>query len=291
MPRLPRLGIIGAENSHSWAIAEVCNTHQKAPLRVTHLWGETQGAAQLSAKRGNIPQIASDWREMAGSVDGVMIDHRNGADHTEPARFFLERGIPTFVDKPISLTLRDAKSLFALAERTGAPLATYGIVPLQRRFRAYANALRASSHPLRFLNSTGPADIAGPHGGIFYYGFHQVDAAVELMGTEVRSVSLQRSGEDGIAALLYRGGHSAVLRFLKAGGFGFHFQACHGSALKSLEARFDTSPYLAAAQVLARFLSTGQPPQRKDRMLAPIAVLEALNKSLQTGRLQKVADF
>lgn len=270
-------------------MAEVCNIHQQAPLRITHLWGETRRAARESAEKGNIPQIVSDWRKLAGNVDGVMIDHRSGADHTEPARYFLERGIPVFVDKPIALTLRDAKSLFRLAEKTGTPLATYGIVPMQRRFRAYASALKADGDPVRFLNSTGPADIAGPYGGIFYYGFHQVDAAVELMGTEVSAVSLQRSGDDGIATMLYPGGRSAVLRFLKSGGFGFHFQACTGSALKFLDARFDASPYLAAARALARFITTGQPPQSKERMLAPIAVLEALNRSLPNGHARNVA--
>ncbi|HRJ70912.1 MAG TPA: Gfo/Idh/MocA family oxidoreductase [Terrimicrobiaceae bacterium] len=285
-----RLGIIGAENSHSWAISEVCNIQRKVPLRVTHLWGETRQAARFSAQKGAIAHVVSDWREMAGQVDGIMIDHRDGAHHAKAARFFIKTGIPVFIDKPITRNLQEAKSLFVAAKKYRTPIATYGIIPLQKRFCAFKATLHAQN-PIRFINMVGPADIAGPYGGIFYYAFHQVEAAIDFLGTDIESAALRRCGENGIATVLFKGNRSATLHFLKSDWKGFQFEVCQGAALHHIDAKFDPSPYLTAAKVLHDFLRTGNAPHSQQRMLAPIAVLQTLVKSLSTGRTEKIPAF
>jgi hypothetical protein len=40
------IGIVGAENSHTAAIAKVLNVEKRVPgVRVTHVWGETAAFA------------------------------------------------------------------------------------------------------------------------------------------------------------------------------------------------------------------------------------------------------
>jgi len=66
---------------------------------------------------------------MEGQVDGVMIDHRHGDLHEEPARYFLSLGLPVFVDKPMTCRLSTARELLLLAESHKAPLLTFGSKP------------------------------------------------------------------------------------------------------------------------------------------------------------------
>ena len=284
-----RLGIIGAENSHSYGIGRVCNLDNKVSLRVTHIWGETPEAAADSAEKGAIPNMVSEWREMFGRVDGVMIDHRDGSYHYEAAQFFVENGVPTFVDKPITRDLTEAKALFSLAEKVSTPLCTFGLIPLQRSFRRFsARVSKAGS--VEAVNTMGHADLNGPYGGIFFYGFHQVDAIVELMGTEIESVSLSRNGRNGVATLLFSGGRMATMHFL-AEGVEFDWQVCAGNEDLTSPHRYDESIYLASAQVIHRFIERGEVPWSVSRMLAPIAILEALQRSVRSGVREKVARF
>jgi Oxidoreductase family, NAD-binding Rossmann fold len=57
-------------------------------------------------------------------VDAVFVADCDGGggDHLKLARPFLKKGIPTFVDKPFALTLKDAKAIVALAEQHKTPL-------------------------------------------------------------------------------------------------------------------------------------------------------------------------
>ena len=53
---MPTIGIIGAENSHTVAIAKTINIDKLVPdFSVTHVWGETPGDAQDAQERGRFP--------------------------------------------------------------------------------------------------------------------------------------------------------------------------------------------------------------------------------------------
>src|SRR5665648_412210 len=51
-----RIGIIGAENSHTVIYGKMFNIDKKFPgVEVTHLWGETDEFARKAAEAGKIP--------------------------------------------------------------------------------------------------------------------------------------------------------------------------------------------------------------------------------------------
>jgi predicted dehydrogenase len=59
--------------------------------------------------------VVADPEEMAAAgVDGVMVCSET-VDHLAHARVFLERGVPTFVDKPLVTTQRDLEGFDAVA--------------------------------------------------------------------------------------------------------------------------------------------------------------------------------
>jgi len=281
------LGIIGSDNSHSFEIAKICNQANKVPLRVTHIAGESRASAEAAAEAGSIPQVVDDWRELAGKVDAIMIDHRHGDDHYEPARFFLEKRIPTFIDKPLTVDLGKARALLTLAARKRTPFCSFGLIPLQASFRKFLAAVEAAG-PVRALNTTGPVDLDSPYGGIFFYGFHQVDAIVELMGEEVKSAFLQRNGANGVGVIRFSDDRVATLNCL-SGATSFHWSASAGKTMISALHRHDKMVYLPSVRILHRLASGGVVPGDRSRLLAPLAILDALARSLRSGRFEKVA--
>ena len=65
------IGIVGAENSHTVAIAKLINIDKKVPgIRVTHVWGETKKLALKASEIGHIPNIVTDPSEMIGEIQG-----------------------------------------------------------------------------------------------------------------------------------------------------------------------------------------------------------------------------
>lgn len=283
-----RMGIVGAENSHCAAIAKLLNVEKALPCRVVSVWGEAPRFARRSAAAGQIPKIVKDWRTMLGEVDGVMITHRHARFHAEVARFFVCNGVPCFVDKPFTFTLKEGKSLCRLARRSGVPIVSFSVKVLHETFREFREALRDVGD-IAFLNSTGPADLKSTYGGVFFYGIHQVDPVIELFGNQVDTACIRPHGKGGIATLTYRKGPVVTINCVNNGFREFHSTAVGDKGLVDWTFGRDASPYIAGARLFVDMFRTGKEPIDHERMLAPIAVLEALAESLETGRTVKVA--
>lgn len=224
---------------------------------------------------------------MLGQVDGVMIDHRDGADHYESTRFFLANGVPVFVDKPITRDLRQARSLLNFAAKKGTPISIFSGVPLQRDFRTFKRKLEVIG-PIQSIHTCGPSDVDGPYGGIFFYGFHQVDVIVELMGTEVQSVTLRKNGANAMATIAFSGGRLATMHCLSENAI-FHWTVCGQGRALSLEQPIRSTFYLENTRAIERLIRHGEQAWNPSRILAPIAILEALQKALKSGRVEKVS--
>ena len=290
-----KLGMIGAENSHSIQISTLCNVEKVVPVRVPILWGEAPKYSKITAERGQIPEVVDDWREMLGKVDGVMIDHRHPEAHYEPAKFFIENGVPAFVDKPFTHSLRTAKHLLDLAEKGGVPVMSFSAIPVRPPFQEFRREVEAAG-VVRAVNSNGPVDLKSRWGGVFFYGIHQVDAIIELLGANVRNVVCNRNHPNGVLCLMYPEGVVATINCLKKGGGGFHWRVCTDNGIlfhPRPDAKPATeNPYIKSAQLIHDLLKNGKSPFSRERMLAPIAVLEAAQKSLDKGGIPvKVAKF
>jgi len=284
------LGIVGAENSHSWQIGKTCNIDKAVSMRVTLLWGEASKFAKEAAEKGNIPEIVKDWRDMLGRVDGVMIDHRHPGPHFEPAKFFVENKVPLFVDKPFTYSLRKAKQLLDLAAKKKTPITTFSNLAIQQSFAGLKKAV-AKLGKTQAVNSHGPVDIKSKYGGIFFYGIHQIDTLVELLGTDAKSAFLQKQGANGVATILFKSGAVATVNCIKENAGGFHWRVCGEKGMICHDHVPDKNSYLVSAKLIRKLLSTGKTPFSRERMLAPIAILEALDKSLKTGKPANVAKF
>lgn len=283
-----RIGIIGSENSHTVAIAKLCNVEKKVDARVELVWGETDDFAKKAAEGGQIPTIVKDWREMLGKVDGVMIDHRHAKHHAAPALFFVKNNVPTFVDKPFTFTLAEGKKLSALARRKKVPLTSFSVIPLQQSYAAF-KAKVAELGPLSTLTTMGPADIRSEYGGVFFYGIHQVDAIVDLLGPTVQTVQVLKHGVNAIAFLTCKDGPMVTMNCIKGGVHKFHWTVAAEKGILDWNHDNDASPYLTGLNTFVGMFKTRQEPFEHKRFLAPIAILEAMAKSLKTGKAVKVA--
>lgn len=286
-----RIGIVGAENTHSAAIAKTLNVQRSVPgCRVVALWGETKAFAEKTAKVGKIPRIVRRPADMVGQIDAAIVDHRHAKYHLPAAEAFLAAKLPMFIDKPFCYRLAKGKAFLARARRMRVPVTSFSTVPTSKCFAGFARQVKKSGAAVS-ATSFGPCDLNSPYGGIFFYGIHQVDVLLSLLGPEVRAVSVSRARPrgDAVAALFWSSGLTASMHCLQERSAGFQVAVATEAGCLSARLESDPNPYLTGIETFCRMFRTGTQPIDHRRILATVAVLEALEKSVKTGRLVTVA--
>lgn len=89
-----------------------------AGAAVTHVWTQSREVSEHIAAATNIPHVVDDRREMLDQVDAVLLARDDAETHYEIAGPFLDAGLPIYIDKPMALTVDDAKKLY---DRQKAP--------------------------------------------------------------------------------------------------------------------------------------------------------------------------
>lgn len=82
-----------------------------AEAKVTHVWTQDKLISSHIAESALIENIAENPEDMIGQVDGVLLARDDAETHYELAIPFLKAGLPIYIDKPLALSLSEAKRL------------------------------------------------------------------------------------------------------------------------------------------------------------------------------------
>ena len=288
---MPTIGIIGAENSHTVAIAKTINIQKLVRgFTVTHVWGETAKYAKDAQERGQIPNIVKNPEDLIGQVDAAIVDHRHPKYHLPAVRPLLEAKIPLFVDKPFCYRLKEGKAFLARARELGVPVCSFSTLPKQASF-AQLQKDAAQLGKIISIISTGPCDINSKYGGIAFYGIHQVDMVVRLLGHDVSHAQLNKGKKNHTATLYSASGAISTMNLINEGRPEFHVSIIGEKGRLDRIIERDANSYLTGIQDFCRMFRTGKTNENEITILTPIAVHEALEKSQTSGKKTKVASI
>ncbi|MCG2461808.1 Gfo/Idh/MocA family oxidoreductase [Flavobacteriaceae bacterium F89] len=281
------IGIIGAENSHTAGYGKLFNADKAFPgMSVKYVWGETEEFARTAMEKGSIPHMVKDPNDMLGKIDALIVDHRHGKYHLEPAIPFIKAGIPTFIDKPFCYRVSEGKKFLALAEKLGTPVTSYSSIAQSYETFNIKKQL-AGMEKINQVVRYGPAKLNSEYGGIFFYGAHLVQPLLYMFGDHVEKVQVQQNGENSSASLIFRDGMLATLIFTtKKYGWETYVETHNGIVqLKSTEP--ERTPGKNYVDMVTMF-QTGVEPRSHSSIIHGVAVLEALEKSVASGQWEKV---
>lgn len=275
-----RIGLIGTESSHARAFAEIIG---RSPRRatVTAVLEEGDGAGEQLAEQYGIPHVLRELEEMPQTVDAVMVLYRDGARHEPAARQMLEAGVSVWLDKPFTPQVAQAKALYRLARQQRLTLDGGSTVRFSPDVQAFAKQVRRRDLLGGSFNYMGMAD--SPHGGLFFYGPHAMTLLAEMFGPRVRSMLALREAHSLIALARYE-------RYLVC----VHMEDCGQSQATLYTPEGIVQSPLGFEDIYARALqhfldllnAGGLAPLEK--LLAPVALLDALQRSLLSGREEPV---
>ena len=285
---MKKIGIIGAENSHTEAIGKIINVEKKIKgFSVDYVWGETEKYAAKAAKAGKIPNIVKTPKQMLGKIDALIVDHRHGKYHLAVAIPFIEQGIPTYIDKPFCYRSDEGKRFFEIARKHKTPITNFGVVPHQNSFRGFVRKM-AGLGDIVAGATYGPCDLKSKWGGVFFYGIHQVEMALLAFGYNVRSALITKNGNGATGQLIYSDGKIVTMNLIKEGCNGFSITAAGSKGILHKAITYDKNRHLFGVKMCTDMFKTGKEPFEYKQILKSVLVLEALERSVKSGKIEKV---
>ncbi len=236
---------------------------------------DDRGAAQQIADLvEGITLVTDNPRELLDAVDGVLICDDVTQQHQKRAPLFLEAGIPTFIDKPLSRDPQEAEAILAIAQRCGTPVMS-------------CSALRYSTE-LATLDRGALGDIVtviavGPHEMIFY-GIHPCEFLHTVMGPGVKSV--RNSGDEGRNHVLldYGDGRTGILIVREDIQSTFRATLLGTTGSAHLVIKDSPGYYRNMLVQFVQMVRTGEMPVPASTTLEIIRILAAAVQSRETGQ-------
>ena len=296
-----KIGAIGIDSSHLPVFSERIKQLADAgetPCRVTHFWTDGKHDWPNQSDIDNWKQQtlalgvqeAASLDELLDAVDGVMVLAVSGDRHLDLGRPSLERGVPTYIDKPLACTLDDAKAIQRLAETHGARC--YSASSL--RFAGEVHAARALAGDdgigdLVAIDAFGPGELNDGAPGLLHYGVHTIEMVDAIWGGGVQRVSAIATDDRHLLDMQYTDGRYARLRLDRKAAYEFG-ATVHGT--KGVhQFRVDFGPvYGNLVRGMARFFEGSEPPASLGAIVENVAVMVAGNRSIeQDGAWQEIA--
>ena len=206
-----RLGMIGMDTGHAINFTELLND----PKNKDHVPGARVVAAvevsspDIASSRERTPvhaeKLRKEWgvkfyptiEEMLKHVDAVLMEDNDARRHVAQARKVLATGKPLYIEKPMTLSTKDAIELFAFAKKHGAALysgsgARFGAEMQAVRNGKIGKVTHAEMHGAATLEPTNPE--------LFWYGVHGVESLFTVFGPGIESVTRKSSAVKGIVS-------------------------------------------------------------------------------------------
>lgn len=246
-------------------------------------------------------KAARSLEEMVREVDAVWMGDASGTgeDHFDLVAQGLEKGLPTFCDKPIGGSVAGTRKILDFARRHQAPLMSSSLFRHEWGMEA---ALR-----LRDSGEAGPLQyvIASLHGGWhlpswFVYGQHPVWSIMTLCGPGVAAVNLYARPSGAHALITYPDRMPAEVWYGRPDD---GVQYCH-TAVYFTKKRYEFTPAIEGdflfghhyemfrmADTFRQMVRTRREPVPHREILEVTAIIHAAAKSLrEKSRMVELAE-
>jgi predicted dehydrogenase len=285
-----KIGIIGAENSHTRGFGKMFNIDKKFPgMEVKYVWGETEAFAKDAMERGGIPNMVKDPKEMIGKIDALIVDHRHGKYHLDAARPFIKEKIPMFIDKPFCYRLDEGIEFLALARKHGTPVTSFSSIAHSDETFDIKEQVKELGQINQVIRC-GRVDIDSEYGGVFFYGAHTIQPLMFIFGDDIKQVRITKNGANSGANLIFGNGMLASLVFTTK-KYGWQTFVETENGIEELKPRVDSKNPAKNYVDMVNMFQTGIEPRSHQSILRGVAVLEALEKSVSSRKWEDVTQI
>lgn len=194
-----KIALIGSDSTHTEAFASLINGKDAIFSKDAHIvsiWGEDQEQTVSKASSLGINHVAASSSEALDEVDFVMVIGRYADSHFTPTKEALDKGIPTFVDKPFTMSIEQANELAVIADINKTKLCSSSPLRFAKEVIKLKSELYSSTSEWSSVIVTVPANCTdlGPDprlNSAFFYGIHGIEVLLELVGHEFKTYNIE----------------------------------------------------------------------------------------------------
>jgi hypothetical protein len=285
-----RVGLIGLDTSHVIAFTKSLND----PQSKDHI----PGARVVAVFKGGSPDIPSSANRVEGftkdllkypgvtlyptvaellqHVDAVMIEAVDGRPHLQYAREVLPTRKPTFIDKPVGGSLRDALAIYALAKKHNTPMFSSSSL----RFNTQAALQGAKYGELRGASTFGPCELEPHHPDLYWYGIHATEMLYTVMGRGCQTVVRTHTPNADVVTGVWSDGRVGTMRGNRATKTGYGVTVFGSGGIVTPEVK---TGYGVLLKEIVKFFQTGVAPVAAEDTIELMAFMEAADESKRRG--------
>lgn len=287
-----KIGLIGGtSNMHGYGFSAIINgfepeifkaegwwqpSHRLEIATVTKVWDENISDAKNLADICKIEKVVDSVDDMTTGVDAVIICDDMTFKHQRHAKLFLEKGIPTFVDKPLSPDIAEAEDILNIARRTKT-------VFMSSSALRFAKEVEELKDNLADLGNILSASVIGPD-EMMHYGIHPIEMIHTVLGPGIKSVyNIGMPGKD-LVRILYKDGRTVMLQVIKDVVYLFQFTLYGDKDWKQIHVEDASYFYYNMLKAFIKGVEDGVNPIPLDSTLEVIKATVLSIRSLKGGR-------
>lgn len=289
-----RIGILGTENSHAMAFAEIFNGIKPeykdafADIRVVAVGGHYPESSRDVAEKCGVERIVDRPEDMIGLVDAVMVTARDGKYHADFARPLIAAGLPAFIDKPFTRDPQEAVSLARLAKEKGVPLIGGSSLKLTPDTLRLQTLVRERRDQVCSGDVTAPVSLQNDYGDFWFYSSHLAEICLTAFGPQVQWVSASRT-ERGVTAVVHYPDFDVTNHFTQGA---YHYSGTLYTPEETIHVPISLENiYAYECDAFATMLRTGRMHESYEDLVRPVFYLSAIQKAFETGERQSIPTF
>ncbi len=288
---MKRIVFLGCENSHAdMFLGFIKNDPQYSDIEIVGVYSHDRTASEKLAEKYGVT-VLEHYSEVADTVDGVVVTARHGDNHLKYARPYLRPGMIVFMDKPITASESDAVEFVKLCMENGVKV-TGGSAC---RFDAWVKELKSDAiKEIDGKTISGfvrcPMSISNVNGGLLFYAQHLVEIVGEIFGRYPKSVKSYLNGKKLTVVFRYDD-YDITGLFVDES-----YQCYYAMRVTENDVKGAKFPVTASNPCFKEefdefydILSGGEQKTRFDDLIAPVFVMNAIKRSLDSGKEENVA--
>ena len=295
-----KIAILGSENSHAENFVKIIQGGYGMgdgypDFEVIGVYGASPEANERLKELG-VPYIAENFDEFAGKVDACLITARHGDNHLKFAMPYFKYGIPLFIDKPFTILEEEALTLARLAKENGCALSGGSVVKTLTDIKAMRNmtasAIKRESDKIGGIVSgsvSAPLIYMEGCGGFFFYSQHLVEMILEVFGDGIKSVAaFSKKGGAAVTAVCRYDDFDVTAHF-GTEEYTVTLNTDKKTVYKSID--IFTDGFEREFEAFSKTVRYNRMQLPLDRFVRPVFVLNAINRSLKSGKEEIIHDF
>ena len=289
---MKRIAFLGCENSHAHHFIAAMQTREEfADATVVGVYSDERAAAENLNEKFGVP-VMDHYADAVGKIDGLVITARHGDSHYKFAKPYMESGIPMFIDKPITISEDEAIEFMQVAKAKGVKVSGGSSLKQDETIRQLKKEAKEE-----VMGKTlggffrAPLSVDNPHGGFFFYSQHLVEMVCEVFGRYPLSVTAKRSGDQIHVLFHYEDCDCVGLYNIGAGEYYACRMAEEGSSGGRIPNDISKEWYYKEFKEFYNILSGTEEGVDYADFIAPVMVLNAIDRSLKSGKEEEVRKF